>query len=114
MKRVQLSRKKGFRKPDDAINVARTTKWGNPFNWRDADPDTIPANAAKWYAVESFRTWLTRPGVIDTNDDISIRRQWILEHIQELAGKDLACWCRPDEPCHADVLIELANKTPGS
>lgn len=26
-----------------------------------------------------------------------------------LAGKDLACWCRLDQPCHADVLLELAN-----
>lgn len=30
---------------------------------------------------------------------------------QELAGKDLACWCPLDEPCHADVLLELANAT---
>ena len=27
-----------------------------------------------------------------------------------LHGKDLACWCRLDQPCHADVLLELANK----
>jgi hypothetical protein len=27
----------------------------------------------------------------------------------ELAGKNLACWCKPGEPCHADVLLEIAN-----
>lgn len=27
----------------------------------------------------------------------------------ELAGKDLACWCKIGDPCHADVLLELAN-----
>lgn len=27
----------------------------------------------------------------------------------ELAGRDLACWCPLDKPCHADVLLELAN-----
>jgi hypothetical protein len=30
-----------------------------------------------------------------------------------LAGKDLACWCKPDEPCHADVLLEIANRPGG-
>lgn len=29
--------------------------------------------------------------------------------VQALRGKDLACWCRLDQPCHADVLLELAN-----
>lgn len=27
----------------------------------------------------------------------------------ELCGRDLACWCPSDQPCHADVLLELAN-----
>lgn len=27
----------------------------------------------------------------------------------ELAGRDLACWCPLDQPCHADVLLEIAN-----
>lgn len=26
-----------------------------------------------------------------------------------LRGKNLACWCALDAPCHADVLIEIAN-----
>ena len=32
------------------------------------------------------------------------------EHLHELKGKNLACWCKPGEPCHADVLIALANE----
>lgn len=28
---------------------------------------------------------------------------------RDLAGHDLACWCALDQPCHADVLLELAN-----
>jgi hypothetical protein len=27
----------------------------------------------------------------------------------ELAGHDLMCWCPDWQPCHADVLLELAN-----
>jgi len=30
----------------------------------------------------------------------------------ELRGKNLACWCALDQPCHADVLLELANQDP--
>ena len=37
----------------------------------------------------------------DTFDPVTLRR--------DLAGKDLACWCPLDRPCHADVLLELAN-----
>lgn len=29
--------------------------------------------------------------------------------LAELRGRDLACWCPLDQPCHADVLLELAN-----
>lgn len=29
---------------------------------------------------------------------------------RELRGKDLVCWCPLDQPCHADVLLELANR----
>lgn len=32
-----------------------------------------------------------------------------VKNIAELAGRDLACWCPLDQPCHADVLLELAN-----
>ncbi|ETX26587.1 DUF4326 domain-containing protein [Roseivivax isoporae] len=32
------------------------------------------------------------------------------EIIRELRGKDLACWCPLDQPCHADVLLEIANR----
>lgn len=28
----------------------------------------------------------------------------------ELKGKNLACWCPCDSPCHCDVLLEIANK----
>ena len=30
--------------------------------------------------------------------------------IEELRGKNLACFCPLDQPCHADVLIEIANR----
>ena len=32
----------------------------------------------------------------------------VLKIKHELKGKDLVCWCAP-QPCHADVLLEIAN-----
>lgn len=32
--------------------------------------------------------------------------------LSELRGKNLACWCRMGESCHADVLLEMANADP--
>ncbi|MFZ5773087.1 MAG: DUF4326 domain-containing protein, partial [Thermodesulfobacteriota bacterium] len=32
------------------------------------------------------------------------------ENLDDLRGKDLACWCKDGEPCHADVLLEMANR----
>ncbi|WP_019732123.1 DUF4326 domain-containing protein [Mycobacterium avium] len=41
------------------------------------------------------------------NDELPITTDDVVD---ELAGHDLACWCPPDQPCHADVLLELANQ----
>lgn len=99
-KRIQLSRKKGFKLPENAVNVARPGPWGNPFK---VGPDRTRAQA-----VYAFRTWLTVDGC---TAGLPERKQWILDHIGDLRGKDLACWCRLDgKPCHASTLLEIANK----
>ena len=56
--------------------------------------------------VMAFRTWLLVQGC---DAGISYEKAAILSALPSLRGKDLACWCKPGEPCHADVLIELAN-----
>ena len=114
-KRVQLRRTKGYRKPTDAVVVARPSKWGNPFvvhehSDRCGDDlwscplteDQYPA-ASRFDATRRFRHALLLP----TSSD-----PWVpdIDDIRyELRGKDLACWCPLDEPCHADVLLEIAN-----
>lgn len=88
--RIQLSRKKGWRKPENTVVVARPTKWGNPFRAENS------ADRAR--VVQMFRAHAL--GVTP----------WTTAAIrQELAGKNLACWCPLDQPCHADVLLEIAN-----
>lgn len=86
--RVQLRRTKGWRLPPNTVNVARPTRWGNPFKV------TWPTGPAAQNAVDAFR-------------DMVVREQWDLSPLRE---KDLACWCRIGDPCHADVLLELANR----
>lgn len=101
-KRIQRRRTKGWRKPEGAVVVSRPTKWGNPFDWRDA----LDADTARMVATVHYQAWLDgdRPWVEPE------RRQWILNHLHELRGHDLCCWCPPGEPCHADVLLEIANQ----
>jgi hypothetical protein len=96
--------------PEGAVYVGRPTRWGNPIalvnqhavidqwgNTRYAEP-----GQARGLAARLFRELLMdgRLG-IDPQDVID-----------ELRGRDLACWCPLDQPCHADVLLELANGAP--
>jgi len=64
--------------------------------------------------VDQYQRWLN--GELD-EPDLEDRRQWILEHLPELRGVDLMCWCEdwggigePPKGCHSEVLLEMANK----
>ena len=109
--RVQLSRKKGWRMPPNTVSVARPTKWGNPWKidaYYDAGFQGTEGHARQT-CVDAFRAWHLR------------ERHWAHGCNQpsppdptELRGKNLACWCPLDQPCHADVLLELANTAPAA
>ena len=86
--RVQLSRKAGWTLPPNTVSVARPGKWGNPF--------TV-AKYGRDLAIANFRLRLVGMDSIGALD------------LSELRGKNLACWCKPHEACHADVLLEMAN-----
>jgi hypothetical protein len=120
--RMQMTRLRPWRhRAPDAVIVDRRSMWGNPFKigenymWLSTLPFPVPtAREPGDYehgltvdklreasdAVEWFRAWATW----------SERRDGYLAAVQQnLEGKDLACWCPLDQPCHADVLLELAN-----
>lgn len=118
-KRIQLRRTKGWRKPEGAIVVARPSKWGNPFIVHthsgrcEADAQTCPIwredstvydyRETRALAVVAFRHMFQFPLSWDPEYPN-------VDEIREaLAGRDLACWCPLDQPCHADVLLELVN-----
>lgn len=89
-RRIQLRRTKGWRKPDGAVVVARPSRWGNPFR--------IGIDGDRSECVAHYRTALERGELSFTVADVR----------RELAGRNLACWCRLDQQCHADVLLDAA------
>lgn len=108
-KRIQMTRQKPWRADNpDAVIVARPSKWGNP--WRIGE-EGIP-DAAK--AVRRFsaatRGFMSNGSFCKPNAHPDSHIGRIIRDIDQLRGKDLACWCPLDQPCHGDVLLELANK----
>lgn len=105
-RRIQLSRAKGWRMPENTVKVDRSTRYGNPFTVTEKlKPGAKVANIyiavpSAHEAVECFREMLELPG--ETADAYRAV-------LPALRGKNLACWCALDAPCHADVLLQLAN-----
>ena len=99
-KRVQMTRKKGGWRKDhpDAVIVARPSKWGNPFLMDRYAP---PADMQRRAATDAFARWICEGFPAPEGE--------VPPDVSELRGKDLACWCPLDQPCHADVLLKLAN-----
>ena len=103
--RIQVSRARGWRKPPGVVYVGRTSagpgRWGNPYK----------IGAAVWH------TDGTAVMAMDRKDAARLFRErmgfFLFQQpdlLEELRGKDLACWCPVGQPCHGDVLIELANR----
>lgn len=102
-KRIQMTRHKPWRKDNpEAVIVARPSKWGNPWKIgsRDHNNDVVENRED---AKHAFYCW--------AEDCLDPRAgKTLFSDLHELRGKDLACWCPLDQPCHADVLLELANR----
>lgn len=102
--RIQRKRTKGWRMPEGAMYVGRPTKYGNPFQGARED--------AQW-AVDRYTEFLSEPKHLAVVN----RGLYYFNHgsygpdIEALRGRDLVCWCALDAPCHADVLLDIANKS---
>ncbi|MCP2265546.1 DUF4326 domain-containing protein [Promicromonospora thailandica] len=123
--RIQLRRTKGWRKPEGAVVVARPSKWGNPFrpvrcDRRLHDDGYSELVGPHWHVVADDQhvlalRWKTRGEALANavrcyRLRVTNPKSYAWEEIRaELAGRDLACWCPLDQPCHADVLLEIAN-----
>lgn len=98
--------------PPNTVYVGRPTIWGNPF----IHDDPAQAVAAfRRYIQGGTQSFDMGPGKLQfARDAHSCALHWayseyVHEHIRELSGKNLACWCPLDQPCHADVLLEFIN-----
>lgn len=111
--RIQLSRAKGWRMPPDTISVSRGPgrTFGNPFTVADARHAGIRGDdsALSAFVVRCFGDWLRGDRQNWMGNESDAAAAAILARLPELRGKNLACWCPIGAPCHADVLLELAN-----
>jgi hypothetical protein len=113
--RIQLKRTRGWRLPENAVSVARPTRWGNPFTIAGAIEHEYAADEeeAREVAVKFHRNWLlgTDPGENDVYRHGNVRydRLWMREHLPDLIGKTLSCWCAPGQACHADTLSAILS-----
>lgn len=87
--------------PPDAVYVGRPSKWGNPWKIGEHHPRD-GHRLTREEAIELHRSSIRQMVTTKRGDGSTII------DISELRGRDLVCWCAPF-PCHADVLLELAN-----
>lgn len=99
--RIQLSRKRGWRMPENTVKVDRTTLYGNPYVVSSDRTDDFDCST-KEEAIQKFTDLMRH----FKKEDREAYKAWIAP----LRGKNLACWCKLGEPCHADVLLEIANE----
>lgn len=90
-KRIQRKRVKGWRMPENTVYVGRPTKYSNPYKIG------TDLNLTREQAVNLFRQYIGKAYDID-------------EIKEDLKGKNLACFCKIGEACHADVLLQIANE----
>lgn len=69
------------------VYIGRPSKWGNPFR--------IGEDGTRKEVIQKYEDW--------------IKTTKLMEHLHELKGKTLGCWCAP-LACHGDVLLRLANE----
>ncbi len=107
--------------PKNTVVVDRTTGFGNPFRVAKGKFTCQGVEGFSWIvgtfegpamwilddkdkaltvAVSAFRTWIN----LDKQSNLRDKAR------SALRGKNLACWCALDKPCHAEVLLEIANK----
>lgn len=124
--RVQRKRTRGWKMPANTVYVGRPGPFGNPFYSR---PDAGPRSFS--FEVWLFRRWIYKAlglTIFEKRETVELKdfmekmatpydvrrnaanAEKIIKILPLLRGKNLACWCPLDQPCHADILLELANK----
>ena len=135
-KRIQRKRMKGWKMPVGVVYVGRPGKFGNPFNFSSAEFSftaiafgcRADRRGRREASVKAYREWIgtdlnrrtmefergvmmeSGGKIIEVGARAKAGAAPAIKDIRDmLRGKDLACWCSLDQPCHADVLLEIAN-----
>ena len=110
--RIQRKRTKGWRMPSNTVYVGRPSEWGNPF--------VVGVHGDAEKCVSLYRECCfgqPGPGELTKAQLRAANKAWP-DHFSMpcamtvkifLRGKTLCCWCPLDQPCHAEVLLELAH-----
>lgn len=117
--RIQRKRAKGWRLPEGAVCVDRSTRWGNPHLISPVSRSfpSLTIEQCAVHVVNDFEA-LVRNGRgraargerLSSPEYEDVTYPSVEEIRAELAGKDLACWCPTGSACHADVLLRIANE----
>lgn len=111
--RIQLSRRRGFKLQEvsraanglPCVNVARPGPWGNPFK--------VGRDGTRERCVELLRHLCSGRICLTCKAPVADQEAWVQhaqKNIGDLRGKNLACWCKIGESCHADLLLEIAHE----
>jgi len=106
--RIQRKRVKGWQMPEGVVYVGRGSRWGNP--WRVGDGTSWTVGPGRVINREPHGPLTPEQAVESYRQSQLGDPEWLDILREYLGGKDLACWCPLDQPCHADVLLELANQ----
>lgn len=107
--RIQRKRSKGWKMPAGTVYVGRRSAWGNP--WRVGEPiDWLIPEGGKGPLIPTEKGSVVTPEIAVAQFRIWVSGGAVKDIQADLRGKNLACWCPLDKPCHADVLLELANR----
>jgi hypothetical protein len=104
--RIQRKRTKGWRMPPNTVSVCRPGAYGNPFTIkgaREAGYRGTDAELAQMCVDHFSAAWRD---ALSSYPYVPFERP---VYLGPLIGKNLACWCKLGDPCHADVLLRIAN-----
>lgn len=115
--RVQRKRTKGYRMPANTKSVTRPGRFGNPYKigmhnvWDIKDSKTGKSLKDILVAKNGENKYHTVEDVLLAYRE-KIKASGAMQRLikRELVGKNLACYCSLSSPCHADILLEVANE----
>ena len=121
--RLQLSRARGWRMPENTVKVDRTTPWGNPYDVGEYG-DELSLHVFEYTAHGCWSPSNVRHVDAETAENMHAAHAAWLRRLggnprerarAELRNRNLACWCPlpegdEDDKCHAAILLRIANR----